>query len=128
MPYTLPSLPPLKPLFLELPGPSPGPLPGPINIGFPPTGPGQSPTGPGKSKIYDSNGRCVSGCDAIDQGLNQGMGGTQTVWSIPWGRLAAFLLGLLLIGAGLWMIRPINQSVQVVAGHAKHIGAALAEA
>ena len=32
--------------------------------------------------------------------------------TIPWGRIAAFLLGLILIAAGLYMIKQIQQTVK----------------
>lgn len=43
-----------------------------------------------------------------------GLGGLSSVLGIPsinWGRLAAFLLGLLLIAGGLYLLRPVQQIV-----------------
>ena len=44
--------------------------------------------------------------------------------AINWGRIGAFLLGLLLFGGGLYLIKPINQSVGLVV---KTAGKKLAE-
>ncbi len=57
-------------------------------------------------------------------GQNAQQQATGLLGAINWGRIGAFLLGLLLIAGGLYLIKPIQQAVNVTVGHA---GRALAE-
>jgi hypothetical protein len=73
-----------------------------------------------KSKTLDEYNACVTA-------LGKSTFGPQGFLGLPainWGRIAAFLLGLLLIGGGLYLIKPIQQVVNVTTKRAGEMMAA----
>lgn len=66
----------------------------------------------------------------VTQGdINKALGQVKSVvsWDIPWGRIAAFLLGLLLIAAGLYLSKDVRQFVAVGARKARGTATVVAE-
>lgn len=47
--------------------------------------------------------------------------------AINWGRIAAFLLGLLFIAGGIYLTKTAQRSIKVVSGHAQRAAQLLAE-
>lgn len=98
-----------SPLFVEIGGGGGGgigfPGSGGINIGVPPIGSGSNPAG------GSGSGKTVS-IPSSPLGIATGM--LSSLLGIPainWGRIAAFLLGLILIAGGIYLIKPVQEAV-----------------
>lgn len=97
---------------------SPGggfPGPGTISIGVPPIGGTTGSTG----------GTSGSGSFYPATAVNWASDAAGALLGLDWGRIAAFLLGLILIAGGIFLIRTVRQQVTVVT---KHVGRLAAEA
>lgn len=88
------------------------PGPGTISIGF-----------PGTSGSSGSSGGGGGGVNATEAAYATSAAGW--LLGLDWGRIAAFLLGLIFIIGGIFLIKEVRQTV-VVAG--KHVGKAVATA
>lgn len=105
--YAAPSV---HPLFVEIaPGGGGG------GIGFPPSG--GIDLGGGNPASGGGSGRTVGfplPGGAMGSAIGAGGSWLSSMLGIPainWGRIAAFLLGLILIAGGIYLIRPVNQIV-----------------
>lgn len=118
-PGRLPTLPELShfsgsqstPLFVEIGGGSGGfggGFPGGINIGAVPIGGGNPASGGGSGRTISSIPSIPSSPIGIGTSMLSNLLG---IPAINWGRIAAFLLGLILIAGGIYLIRPVNQIV-----------------
>lgn len=97
----------VAPMFVEIGGGGGGGFPGGggIQIGIPPIGSGGNPASGGGS------GKTVS-LPSTPLGVGASMlSNLLGIPAINWGRIAAFLLGLILIAGGIYLIRPVNQIV-----------------
>lgn len=103
-----------SPLFVEIGGGSGGsggglgggfPSVGGINIGVPPMGGGNPASGGGSGKTVSVGlpGSVGSGASMLSSLLG--------LPAINWGRIAAFLLGLILIAGGIYLIKPVQETV-----------------
>lgn len=102
------------------------PGPGGVGIGFPGGGPAIGinlpPITVGSGGSKTTIGGTIAG--AAGSALSSALG----IPAINWGRIAAFLLGLLLIGGGLYLIKQVNQSIKVVARTGREVGTAIGAA